>query len=536
MTTSPVVPFDSAAVDQRKGNELAVVPAEPVKPGPLPVVAWDQRKDVVPRQKVWHDEGPTSARRRKIESILLVALAGVDNLLCYVTYATVRAFHGRLYNIIDLNLTLLPNIDTALLIFAALGTACFVALIVLVECMGLPVFHETMNARLICTTLPCGIICAILVYHSEQTEWAPFLTLTVILFSVFLWCLHMKVHYGYQLNTCSRISLDVSWFVALVGGIVLVLLFSTDSLRAITNSDQLMCPHAANQRMPVFSAVLHRWYCVPWDSLTHVQRVPVEASPVPIVCSDTFVGVFGISIEAHTVTCPQACLSTFSGQGGTTITGCGVYSVDSPICPAAIHAGVLTDAGGEVTLFGRTGVPVFERCSRNSVVTSERRVLQIGDSVSVSAPASGAGSSPYSLPGGGARRLVTTPVILASNGSPMPQAFHFNNFEDTREYIHLKQYEQVPSNFEAVVPGKPWTQIEATVSLRLAGIELEDEKVQLGEPQVQALFYREAVGQVFDARPVECTIQATGVLCQGNSAAVLMLDFCRPEVKSCPEE
>jgi len=536
MTTSPVVPFDPSAV---QGNELAVVPVEPIKAitgQVVPAVAWDERMDVVPRRKVWNDEGPTSARRRKIESILLVALAAVDNVLCYVTYTTVRAFHGRLYNIIDLNLTLLANIDIALLVFAALGTTCFVAIIVLVECMGLSVFHETMNARLILTSVPCGIICGILVYHSEQTEWAPFLTLTVILFSVTLWCLHMKAHYAYQLNTLSRISLDVSWFTALAGAIILVMLFCTDSLKVITNSDKLMCPHAANQRMPVFSAVLHRWYCVPWGGFTHISRLPADQSPVPIVCGDTFVDVFGVSLEPHTVSCPQSCLSTFSGQGGAAITGCGVYAVDSPICVSAIHAGVLTDSGGEVTVYGRAGVPVFERCSRNSVVTSERRVLQIGDSVSVSAPASGSGSSPYELPQGGARRLVTTPVILAGNGRPMPQAFHFNNFEDSREFIQLKRYERVPSNFAAVQPGKPWTQIEATVSLRLAGIELEDEKVQLGQPQVQELFIQEAVGQVFDARPVECTIRATGVLCQGNSAAVLMLDFCRPEVKTCLEE
>jgi len=44
--------------------------------------------------------------------------------------------------------------------------------------------------------------------------------------------------------------------------------------------------------------------------------------------------------------------------------------------------------------------------------------------------------------------------VVASNGVKIPQAFHFNNFEDTREYIWLKRYEQVPANFEAVQPGK----------------------------------------------------------------------------------
>jgi hypothetical protein len=53
-----------------------------------------------------------------------------------------------------------------------------------------------------------------------------------------------------------------------------------------------------------------------------------------------------------TVSCPRGCKSV-----GSTVYGTSVYTSDSPICKAAIHAGVITDAGGQFKLYyapGRT--------------------------------------------------------------------------------------------------------------------------------------------------------------------------------------
>jgi hypothetical protein len=98
--------------------------------------------------------------------------------------------------------------------------------------------------------------------------------------------------------------------------------------------------------------------------------------------------------------------------------------------------------------------------------------------------------------------------------------------------VWLKRYENIPANSEAE-DGKPWTQIEATVSLRLAGIELEDEKIRLGQGEAQELFAQPRPGEVFNVRPNECRIRESGVVCTGNGAAVVQLDFCRKEVMEC---
>merc|ERR1719316_685232 len=142
------------------------------------------------------------------------------------------------------------------------------------------------------------------------------------------------------------------------------------------------------------------------------MRHTVGNGPVQLACGESFVDVFGISIEPHEIECPQGCLQMFNPSaietGNTNVVGCGVYTADSPVCLSAIHAGALTDAGGITTVYGRLGLPRFERCSRNSMVSDERIVLQSGMSVSVASPSDGAGSSAFTVPLGtddGGRRL-----------------------------------------------------------------------------------------------------------------------------------
>lgn len=534
---SPVVPYGDGArvtnlqsvstIGQESASPKALVGAASPSPKAIvPAAAWDQRNDAATSSVSLAGEKVQSWRLR-IEGTLLVMLAIVDNGLCYVTYATVPAFRDHLYNIVDMQLAFLPGLGVALLIFAGLGTLAFGMLLVLVECNKLPLFHEIMNLRLYFSALPCAAVCAIILYYSEQTQWAPFATVTAILFLVICWCLHMRVHYSHQLNVLSKIALDVSWFLALVSGGVLLVLYTTDSIKIISKSGELGCPHADNAMMPVHVLTLDQWYCAPWDlnKTTEISRTPVNSVPVQLSCADTFVSHFGVSIEPHKVFCPVGCLRTYQGSS---VIGCGIYTVDSPVCVAAIHAGVLTDQGGEAIVYGRVGVPHFQRCSQNSIVSTERHVTQANQIVSIAQPTGGSSSF---FQAGSARRLLTTPLVQGSNGVQIPQAFHFNNMDHTREFIWLKRWEKVSSKEPGVEANKPWTRIKAVTSVRMAGIELENEKVRLGEYPQQPLFSGAQQGQ--DGGAGECRTFERGVLCRGHGVNLVQLDFCRPQVRTC---
>jgi len=247
--------------------------------------------------------------------------------------------------------------------------------------------------------------------------------------------------------------------------------------------------------MPIHVKFLDAWRCASWgdDVAEDLLRVPKNTNAGMVSCSDSYVSVFGISMETHLLQCPAGCLN----EAKTDVYGCGVYTTDTPICLAAIHAGTLTDAGGIVTVYGRVGLPTFERCSRNSVVSVERNVGLLGEHVTVS----------------------SIGTVFDSYGVMFPHAYHFNNLETTREFISLQHYEVVPSKDEDAVDGKPWTRIEATVSMRLAGIELHDEKLRLRQSQS---------GTMTEADT--CTLVSDGVLCQSSGSLLIMLDFCASDV------
>eukprot|EP00747_Dinoflagellata_sp_TGD_P218380 gnl/TRDRNA2_/TRDRNA2_90649_c1_seq2.p1 gnl/TRDRNA2_/TRDRNA2_90649_c1~~gnl/TRDRNA2_/TRDRNA2_90649_c1_seq2.p1 ORF type:complete len:654 (-),score=94.66 gnl/TRDRNA2_/TRDRNA2_90649_c1_seq2:68-1993(-) len=554
-----VVPFDNSGEDR----SLAVVPTKPAaansvaifvnkalqentvaakkhaalarektdnsRPG-KPFTAWDQRNDPLARS----GPGFSVEARHYVEGGLLLGLAILDNALCYAAFFGVHAFHGRLYNIVDLYIVLSPALGITLVVFAAIGTLSFAMMVVSVECLKLNLFHETMNFRFIFSALPCGAVLIVLLYYSERTQWAPFAALVAIFCSVFSWCLHMRVEYAHQLNVVSKISLDISWFLALALGLSLVSLWATDQLQVVTKSDELGCPHAANKQMPVLIRPLQEWYCAPWDAKSTILRRPASSSTALLSCSDTFINAFGVSLQPHKIECPVGCLRTYQGSGS--IVGCGVYAVDSPVCLAAIHAGALTDAGGQAIVYGRLGVPYFERCSRSSLASEERHVMEVGETVTLVRP--GELSPEFVLPteGSGGRRLAPSPLVFGSNGRQIPQAFHFNNLAHTQEFLWLKNFQEVPSRDDGVEADRPWTRIQATVSANIAGLELEDEQVKLGEGTSRALFVPRVPGEAApEVAMVECQVRATGVLCHsGAGAAVLRLDFCRPEAWTCP--
>ena len=66
----------------------------------------------------------------------------------------------------------------------------------------------------------------------------------------------------------------------------------------------------------------------------------------------------------HTVICPAGC-------GSSTIWGNGSYSDDSSICSAAIHAGVLTAAGGNVVVTVAPGQAAYPAVTANGITSSQ---------------------------------------------------------------------------------------------------------------------------------------------------------------------
>lgn len=79
--------------------------------------------------------------------------------------------------------------------------------------------------------------------------------------------------------------------------------------------------------------------------------------------ADEFPGDVGMTLNG---TCPSNCITE-----GSSVWGSDVYTDDSSICTAAIHAGVITDAGGAVSLTIAPGQDAYAGSERNGVSTSE---------------------------------------------------------------------------------------------------------------------------------------------------------------------
>jgi hypothetical protein len=67
-------------------------------------------------------------------------------------------------------------------------------------------------------------------------------------------------------------------------------------------------------------------------------------------------------VGAHVmVACPAGC----AGQGG--VWGSDAYTVDSSVCAAAVHAGIISDKGGEVGVTLEAGRPAYRGSTKNGV-------------------------------------------------------------------------------------------------------------------------------------------------------------------------
>lgn len=81
-------------------------------------------------------------------------------------------------------------------------------------------------------------------------------------------------------------------------------------------------------------------------------------------CSTNAQSLTGDPGTHYTVACPAGC-------SGSTIWGTGSYSDDSSVCAAAIHAGVLTAAGGNAVITIAPGQEAYPPSTQNGVTSSQ---------------------------------------------------------------------------------------------------------------------------------------------------------------------
>lgn len=126
----------------------------------------------------------------------------------------------------------------------------------------------------------------------------------------------------------------------------------------------------------------------------------------------------------------QDCPSNFTGQRGNTapltcfcppgaaagtVWGSLTYTDDSSICAAAVHAGVISAAGGPVTVQASGGCPSFEGSTRNGVTTTNYGPWQS----SFFFPSAGGGKCAGGAAAGGAGRAQTCPANFTNQTQPL---------------------------------------------------------------------------------------------------------------------
>jgi predicted nucleic acid-binding Zn ribbon protein len=97
----------------------------------------------------------------------------------------------------------------------------------------------------------------------------------------------------------------------------------------------------------------------PWSASFTVVRAEGPA-PAVAACPQNFIG----QTAALTCTC------TAEAAGSGTVWGTGVYTTDSRICRAAVHAGVIQPSGGTVNVVPAPGMPAYQGSLANGIQTS----------------------------------------------------------------------------------------------------------------------------------------------------------------------
>lgn len=90
------------------------------------------------------------------------------------------------------------------------------------------------------------------------------------------------------------------------------------------------------------------------------------AHPQPAECKLKARDVPGKEGATRFMLCPAGC-----AKNGGTVWGSDIYTDDSAVCPAAIHAGAIPDAGGKVLVTFTPGGAFYVGTARNGVTTSD---------------------------------------------------------------------------------------------------------------------------------------------------------------------
>ena len=92
---------------------------------------------------------------------------------------------------------------------------------------------------------------------------------------------------------------------------------------------------------------------------------PPGAQVIEAGCSYTGGQIRGEIGTSHLVNCPPGCANT----GG--LWGTDAYTGDSKVCKAAVHAGLITDAGGNVVVTIDPGRPAYRGSVRNGIRSND---------------------------------------------------------------------------------------------------------------------------------------------------------------------
>ena len=96
------------------------------------------------------------------------------------------------------------------------------------------------------------------------------------------------------------------------------------------------------------------------------------------IFEDAVIGIFQITPEGRPVSINRALPTPFTCRctseattNSAAVWGTDVYTDDSSICRAALHAGVITPSGGTVTMTRGDGLPLYVGSTRNGVMSND---------------------------------------------------------------------------------------------------------------------------------------------------------------------
>ena len=98
----------------------------------------------------------------------------------------------------------------------------------------------------------------------------------------------------------------------------------------------------------------------PWSASFTVAAAGAIAAAAPAACPANFQG------QSAPLSCMCAPEAALSGN----VWGTGVYTTDSRICRAAVHAGVIPATGGMVNVVPAPGLPTYAGSAANGITTS----------------------------------------------------------------------------------------------------------------------------------------------------------------------